>query len=95
MAFDIEKEAEQFRKDHGLAAYVSLGDIEDFARRLRDATEQADAKAMCWRCRVHSFPILKQYSGGEGELDWHHGDYPCCADAIHERRRAREDQPDD
>lgn len=93
--FDIKEEAEALLcqlPHRDTAARVAL--LLDFATRLRDATEEADIKAMCSLCEPE-IPVA------EIDGEWMHSDPDdeterawmiCDATPIRERSRAREEK---
>lgn len=78
--FDAKKEANDFSCAYG----VKRDAVELLLTRCRDATEEADIKAVCVSCYTVGPPTrIDELTGW-----WHKTDlpHPCKAGPIHERR---------
>lgn len=93
MSFDIKKEARttaKFFKEPGELPHVCTerqSVLEALLTRCRDATEEADIKAVCNACSLGQVPVQSPDDNW-----WLHGDDLCDASGIHHERRVREEE---
>ena len=105
MSFDVEREAGRFIDEFLDECFPSDIDfprsearhlIMNYLTRCRDAAEEADVKAVCWECHEG-----RKLGWRESAVvpNWYHdtlrGAESCTASPIHERRRKREEPPDE
>ena len=104
--FDVEKEAERFTKAKGMGMptipemvpHSFYGQVHDLLTRCRDATEEADIKAVCPEyCGRGCPPTPPTRMGGSAAVYEHVMENTgycvrCSATGIHEHCRQREGQ---